>query len=681
MILYIWLALAIAVTAALIYCRHKAVRARFELKYLAPHQHRALMALAEVLVLGREEALTPVAVAANVDDYLYSFPAEAKSKAKLALTALWVYPMLRLRPPYPIMSPQERIEFIERCFISDVAERRLPGPIRRLIQSILVAAQSLTFIGYYADPRAAESTGYVPFSEREEGGPLSELAVRPFPPLNVRTPREVDSDRITADVVIVGSGAAGAVLAKRMAEKGREVIVLERGLHVDPSEFTEDESKQFALLYADGGMQMSTDARFQVLQGKCVGGTTVVNNAVCFDLPDHVLERWNDGNGLDAGLDEADLAAAFGRVREFMPVKRMTSRSHLAGGAVKFRDGIEALGLDRTGDFDIVEANMSDCLGSGYCNIGCPLGPQAVGARLHAADGAVRAPGRAEDPERVRRRAHYAAERIGGRGRLQAERRAEAAREREHGRRLGGRTGVEPDPPALEPGRPERRPRPVVQPRRADDRGVPGEDRLVPRPSDLPLPPDAGRRRPDPRDVVQPGRRPGALHAWLVPRPLPEHAPLRPHGVHGLCGRHRPDGRVSLDWRGRMKLTYDPHPDDLKRLVAGLKLAGQDPPCGRGRAGNDRRRSGSCPSRPPSRWTSSTRKFRTTRTSISTPRIPRAGTRSAVTARAASSTPTSACRMLPGVYVCDASVFPAAITVNPQLTVMALAEYAAERIE
>ena len=32
------------------------------------------------------------------------------------------------------------------------------------------------------------------------------------------------------------------------------------------------------------------------------------------------------------------------------------------------------------------------------------------------------------------------------------------------------------------------------------------------------------------------------------------------------------------------------------------------------------------------------------------------------------------------VFVCDASVFPSSITVNPQLTVMALARYAAEHI-
>ena len=33
------------------------------------------------------------------------------------------------------------------------------------------------------------------------------------------------------------------------------------------------------------------------------------------------------------------------------------------------------------------------------------------------------------------------------------------------------------------------------------------------------------------------------------------------------------------------------------------------------------------------------------------------------------------------LHLCDASVFPAAITVNPQLTVMALAEMAAAGVE
>ena len=328
---WIWIVLAVGVTATLAWCQRTAARARYTLRYLAPHQHRTLMALAEVLVMGEDEKITAAEVAANVDEYLWSFPAEEKSKTKLALTALCIYPMLRLRPPFPTMSPERRIDFVERCFIADVAERRLPGFLRRLVQSMLFAAQQLTFIGYYADPRTAEATGYVRFSDRREGGIPSDLANRPYPRLRVRPPAEVDTDRINADVVVVGTGAAGAIVANRLAERGREVVMLERGRHLDPTEFTEDERGQFASLYADGGMQMSTDARFQVLQGKCVGGSTVVNNAVCFELPDHVLDRWNDPDGLNAGLDETGVATAFERLREFVPIGRMTSRSDPCG--------------------------------------------------------------------------------------------------------------------------------------------------------------------------------------------------------------------------------------------------------------------------------------------------------------------------------------------------------------
>ncbi len=121
-------------------------------------------------------------------------------------------------------------------------------------------------------------------------------------------------------MAIIGSGAAGAVLAYRLAERGREVVVLEGGKHVDPRDFTEDERVQFSNLYADGAMQMSKDARFQVLQGKCVGGSTVVNNAVCLDIPPRTLKRWNDPDGLDAGLDEERLMKSFKRLRKWLPV-------------------------------------------------------------------------------------------------------------------------------------------------------------------------------------------------------------------------------------------------------------------------------------------------------------------------------------------------------------------------
>jgi choline dehydrogenase-like flavoprotein len=376
--LLIWAAAATSVVVVLGWLYRSAVKARYGLRYLWPHQHNTAMAMAEVLVIGPEEALTPEQVAKGIDDYLYSFSAHEKWKSKLVLSALTVYPLFRLRPPFALMSPVRRLEFIERCFIADVVERRLPDRLRKLLQTLLSASQQLAIIGYYADPRSAESTGYVPFSKRKRYPKVMKRVGR-LATLDVNEPNEVDAELITADVAIVGSGAAGSVLAYRLAEAGREVVLLEGGKHVAPHDFTEDERIQFSNLYADGGLQMSTDTRFQVLQGKCVGGSTVVNNAVCYDIPPHALSRWNDSDGLDAGLDEERFAKSFKRLRKWLPVYSQEDSKYLQDGGSKMAEGIKALGLDGSGG--IVDANIKDCLGSGYCNIGC-----AYGKKLSALD-------------------------------------------------------------------------------------------------------------------------------------------------------------------------------------------------------------------------------------------------------------------------------------------------------
>ncbi len=376
--LLIWAAAASAVVVVLAWLYRSAVKGRYGLRYLWPHQHNTAMAMAEVLVIGPDEALTPEQVAKGIDDYLYSFTAHEKWKSKLVLSALTVYPLFRLRPPFAFMAPERRLAFIERSFISDVVERRLPGKLRRLVQTLLSSTQQLAIIGYYADPRSAPSTGYVPFSQRKRF-PKAMKKVGELATLDVSSPNEVDADLITADVAIVGSGAAGAILAHRLAERGREVVLLEGGKHVDPRDFTEDERVQFSNLFADGGLQLSTDTRFQVLQGKCVGGSTVINNAVCYDVPPRTLERWNDPDGLDAGIDPRRFDESFARLREWLPVYSQDGSKRLQKGGTKMAEGIEALGLD--GDGGVVDANIKDCLGSGYCNIGC-----AYGKKLSALD-------------------------------------------------------------------------------------------------------------------------------------------------------------------------------------------------------------------------------------------------------------------------------------------------------
>jgi choline dehydrogenase-like flavoprotein len=672
-VLLIWLGLASGVSVMLYLLHRSAMRARWQLRYISQLQHRTVMALAEILV--DPEVLSPEEVARNVDDYLFSFAAREKWKSKLALTALTLYPLLRLRPPYPVMSPERRQKFIERCFVSDVAERRLPGPLRRPIQSMLFAGQQLVFIGYYADPRTAPATGYVPFSQRKRypGGPAPRGA------LEVRSPEEVDGERVTADAVVVGSGAAGAVLAYRLAEAGRQVLVLERGRHVEPATFGEDERSQFSRLYADGGLQMSQDARFQVLQGMCVGGTTVVNNAVCFDLPERVLKRWNNEDGTDAGLKPERLARGFERVRKLIPVTRQGVKGPLSPGGLRFAKGVEELGLDAPDHFGVVEANIQDCLGCGYCNIGC-----AFGRKLSMLDHVLPRAQHNFGSDAVRILSECAVERI----------------ETKNGRATGLRC-------RLSDGRELRVTANTVVvsagaiasslllQRSGLDRGLAGKGVSF----NMGAPMTAEfEDKLDSYDGLQishylepPGEDGLILETWFnpvgsqalfMPGWFSDHTRnMRNYDRMASAGSvvgTRPNASVRARRKG-MKLDYVPADDDLERLVRGLKVIGRVFLA----AGALRVMPTTFRFLPLASTDELEQLDRYVRDNTDIQlhsSHPQGGNPVSRNPSKGVVGPDFAVHGVEGLFVCDASVFPSATTVNPQLTVMALADCAAESI-
>ena len=85
------------------------------------------------------------------------------------------------------------------------------------------------------------------------------------------------------DVVVVGSGAGGGVVAGELAERGRSVLLLECGPHLTAADFSRWEAKathdlfwpmRFALI--DGG----AGGAVALLGGRCVGGSTTINTKV-----------------------------------------------------------------------------------------------------------------------------------------------------------------------------------------------------------------------------------------------------------------------------------------------------------------------------------------------------------------------------------------------------------------
>ena len=269
-----------------------------------------------------------------------------------------------------MMAKERRRGFVEKHFILDISRRRIQL-LRRAIQAMVRLSQQMVFLGYYADPATFDSVGYKPFSRRDRSQRAVAAKAIKRSELKPLTPDDIPSDSLDADVVVVGSGAGGSIAAYRIAEAGRRVLVLEGGKHVDPHKFSEDEVVQLSRLYADGALQQSRDFSFQILQGKCVGGSTTVNNAVCFDLPETVLEHWN--GPLEAGIDPEALKASFAETRKFMQVGKPPS-TEPQGGAKKFVDGVRELRLPPDYRLDEVETNIADCPGSGYCNIGCQFG-------------------------------------------------------------------------------------------------------------------------------------------------------------------------------------------------------------------------------------------------------------------------------------------------------------------
>ncbi len=351
-----------------------AERARYGLKYFSPLQFRTLAALSEVIIYGEHEMISSEDVAHNVDTYFDSFEAKSKWTMALVITGLYFYPILSLLPPLPYIAPTSRHNFLKKRFYRDVERGLMPGWWKTLAQGMIRIAKQMCYIGYYNDKRTFASVGYVPFSERKDYKErVSKSPRQPDPPLYVKSESDIKEDSINGDVVIIGSGAGASILAKGLVESGRKVVMIERGNHEKPETFTENEMAMVSRLFQDGAIQAARDFRFTVFQGSCVGGSTVVNNAVCFKIPEPVLDRWVDPRGLNTGLDKQGVMDSMDAAWKIIHANHMEEdKVRLNPGGYLFKKGCIKLGYNIAPDVtDSVNANISGCYGCGYCNIGC----------------------------------------------------------------------------------------------------------------------------------------------------------------------------------------------------------------------------------------------------------------------------------------------------------------------
>src|SRR5207245_140969 len=112
-------------------------------------------------------------------------------------------------------------------------------------------------------------------------------------PLAIRTDATLD-----CDVVVIGSGAGGGVVAAELTAAGKDVIVLEKGGYRNEADFTHQEGEALETMYDAGGLLATSDLGFVVLQGSTLGGGTVINYTTSFHTPDIVRREWARDHGL-----------------------------------------------------------------------------------------------------------------------------------------------------------------------------------------------------------------------------------------------------------------------------------------------------------------------------------------------------------------------------------------------
>lgn len=174
---------------------------------------------------------------------------------------------------------------------------------------------------------------------------------------------------LDCDVVVVGSGAGGATATAELAEAGFDVICVEEGSYYGTRDFRPDALDMIRKLYRDGGASAAL-GRPPILfqEGRTVGGSSVINGGMSWRAPDRILEEWQRDYGLP-GLRPAALEPYFERVERRTHVAYQDPETIGRDNAL-LKQGADALGW-------AIEPNLRNqlhCAGSNNCAFGCPTG-------------------------------------------------------------------------------------------------------------------------------------------------------------------------------------------------------------------------------------------------------------------------------------------------------------------
>ncbi len=314
---------------------------------------RVLVALARAAMPAGATLPAPDAsVADRVEVFFSEAPWVARVGYRLAVGLVQLATFFATFRPLTRLPPERARVFIERWSTSRSFLRR----------SLLRAVLTPLKVAHFASPEMCKRVGY---------DPPPPAAPSPLPRCfeQMRPAADFAGQVLEAQVVVVGSGPGGAVMATRLAEKGLAVILLEEGALYRRQDFDGHAFQMSQKMYRHGGMTVALGIPgIPVPVGKTVGGTSTINSGTCYRVPEHILAEWREKHHLEH-LQPSYLASHYDDLEAFLKVQPVPD-------AVKGKVAeVIARGCDSLGySHHPLMRNAEACEGSGVCCFGCPTG-------------------------------------------------------------------------------------------------------------------------------------------------------------------------------------------------------------------------------------------------------------------------------------------------------------------
>jgi choline dehydrogenase-like flavoprotein len=222
--------------------------------------------------------------------------------------------------------------------------------------------RSMVLLAHYGELAHSEAIGFT--------GPIKvnlpnyqEDPQDPFSVADDSSIDEIKTKKLKYDIVIIGSGAGGGVVAERLIpllDMGYSIAVLESGANYRPKSYFNQQEQQMPRLFWEGGGLLNKEGTMTLAAARMVGGSTGVYTGVTFDLPEAIFDSWN------MEMKYSDFQERLLKHRQAFNTHKL-SKDRINHNNVLFKTGAEGIGVP-VKDLDI---STKECQGSGFCNLGC----------------------------------------------------------------------------------------------------------------------------------------------------------------------------------------------------------------------------------------------------------------------------------------------------------------------